>query len=465
MSETGIKPLLEQFIRELQSTLQTRTIYGATHNLTREAIDKLYAKLLAVLDGRHQITLGIIGTEVAFEREPLYEVSRNATNLIAHFKELNIEKISFETGISVEECTAFVTLCASAAKDIIQSGGIEKTSADLGLRHVVFGKIGYAKEEESKESRDDALQLAKSGYQGGLTFLQEAFQDIQNNRPINVKAARVFASGIISNLMKNKYSLLILTSTKTHDEYTFVHAINVSIFTLVQAESLGIRQDLLSDIGVAGLLHDTGKLVLSGDILRKKGKLDPHEFEMVRSHPVDGARLLVQTPDTHPLSSIGAFEHHLRYSQKGYPERLFGGAPNLVSFLIAIADVYDALRSKRAYHEEMAPETTYEEMKKMSGDYFHPELLENFFHVIGMYPPGTLVELTDKRVGMVVRESALDIRRPQVEILYDSNSEKVGQNYIVNLMEKDSATQEFRWSVSRSIIPSPRFEIPEKYKT
>ncbi|HNX81314.1 MAG TPA: HD domain-containing protein [Candidatus Omnitrophota bacterium] len=459
----GIKPLLEQFIRELQSTLQTRMIYGPTHHLTKEAIDKVYAKLLLVLEGRQEITLGIIGTEIAFEKEPLYEVSRNASNLVAHFKELTIEKISFEAGISVDECAAFVALCASTAKEIVQSGGIEKTAAVSGLTHVVFGKIGYSK-DEAQDEHDDALQLAKGGYQSGLSFLQEAFQDIQNNRPINVKAARVFASSIITNLMKNKYSLLILTSTKTHDEYTFVHAINVSIFTVVQAESLGIRQDLLSDIGVAGLLHDTGKLVLSGEVLRKKGKLDPKEFEMVRSHPVDGARLLVQTPDTHPLSSIGAFEHHLRYSLKGYPERLFGGPPNLVSYLIAIADVYDALRSKRAYHEEMAPETTYEEMRKMSGDYFHPDLLENFFHVIGMYPPGTLVELTDKRVGMVVRESALDIRRPQVEILYDSNSEKVGQNYIVNLMEKDPATQEFRWSVSRSIIPSPRFEIPEKYK-
>ncbi len=464
MSDVDIRVLIGEFIRELQSTLQTHTIYGGEHALTKQAVEKLYAKLSQVLENRREVTIGIIGTEIAFEKEPLYDVSRYAANLIAHYKELSIEKISFESGVTLEECTAFVRLCASPAQTILQSGGIEKAAGELGVMRVVFGKIGYASKEEKGEGHDDALQLARGGYQNGLSFLQEAFQDIQNNRPINVKAARVFASGIISNLMKNKYSLLILTSTKSHDEYTFVHAINVSIFTLVQAESLGIRHDLLSDIGVAGLLHDTGKLVLSGEILRKKGKLDPKEFEMVRSHPVDGARLLVQTPDTHPLSSLGAFEHHLRYSQKGYPERLFGGAPNLVSYLIAIADVYDALRSKRAYHEEMAPEVTFDEMQKMSGEYFHPELLENFFHVIGMYPPGTLVELTDKRVGMVVRESALDIRRPQVEILYDSNSEKVAQNYIVNLMEKDPATQEFRWSVSRSIIPSPRFEIPEKYK-
>jgi hypothetical protein len=136
---------------------------------------------------------------------------------------------------------------------------------------------------------------------------------------------------------------------------------------------------------------------------------------------------------------------------------------NLASMMIAISDVYDALRSKRAYREEMAAEKTYDEMLKLRGEYSHPELLDNFFKIVGVYSPGTLVELNNRAIGIVVKESALDIRRPQVEIIYNSKGEKEKSPYIVNLLQKDADVRNYRWTIVKSVVPSDRYEVPGKY--
>ena len=122
----------------------------------------------------------------------------------------------------------------------------------------------------------------------------------------------------------------------------------------------------------------------------------------MHSHPIDGAEILLETPNVPLLSAISTFAHHMKYDMQGYPTRLYGDKLNLVSMMITIADTYDAMRDKRSYHEALAAEKVYEEMVESSGKHFHPDLLDIFFKRIGIYPPGTLVELDNNAVGLVV---------------------------------------------------------------
>jgi hypothetical protein len=130
--------------------------------------------------------------------------------------------------------------------------------------------------------------------------------------------------------------------------------------------------------------------------------------------------------------------------------------------MISIADYYDAMRSTRHYRAEMTPEEVYEEMMRLSGKQFHPDLLNHFFSIIGVYPPGTLVELDTKEIGIVVKESATDFKRPQVEILYDGEGKKVKDPETVNLLAKDDAGA-FKKSIVRSLAQSDAAKIPGKY--
>jgi len=452
---------VEKMVLSLSNARRIHSMYGEDHKITKEIIDKLYEELNSLLSETEEVTIGVIGDEMAFEKEPFYEISKKIRNFIDFLKETDAVKISFTRGLTKNELAEFIGILSLKPKQMEKDRGLLKIFESSDIRNIAIGKIGFRKDKQ--ELTDENIKdLARKSYQEGLSFLTETLDNISKNQPINIKSARKFVSTIVSNLLKNKSLLLILTSTKSHDESTFVHDINVAIFTLLQAEALGLRQDYLGDIGVAALLHDAGKLAVSGDILRKKGKLDQEELKTIRSHPVDGAKILLESPGVSTIAALAAFEHHIQYDKEGYPKRPFDRDPNLISMMVTIADYYDAVRSRRYYREEMAPEKTYEDMIKLSGKLFHPDLLENFFNIIGVYPPGTLVELDTKEIGLVVRTSIVDIRHPQVEILYGAKGEKVDNPFIVNLLEKDKKG-DYKRNIVKSILASDKIKVPTKY--
>ena len=450
---------VEEFIRMLVSAVHVRALYGEHHKITQDTIDGLYSILDGIMNQTEEITVGIIGSEIAFEEEPFYEMSRQVSGFIEHLKKLKAEKLSFKKGITKDEISNLLIIL-TMKEEALKDGGLAKAFGSYGIKNAVFGHIGPGKktEEEPGEAEPDA----RKEFEKTIDFFEKAYKDFQSGNYIDAKAARHLAGNIVRTLLKDKSLLLILTSTKSHDESTFIHDINVAIFTILQADAMGLGQRYLHDIGTAALLHDSGKLSIPADILRKREELTEDEKEKIKRHPVNGAKILLETPGISPLAAIGAFEHHIGYNMEGYPKKAYNKESNLVSMMIAIADYYDALRSRRHYRQEMAPEKTYDEMSRLAGREFHPDLLSNFFVMIGVYPPGTLVELDTREIGIVVKESSLDIKRPQVEILYDEHGQKAGESHIVNLLAKDENGRHKR-TIVKSIISSDKIKIPERY--
>ena len=163
------------------------------------------------------------------------------------------------------------------------------------------------------------------------------------------------ASELIDNLAQavaqNRTALVALTALKEYDNYTFTHMVNVSILTMAQARALSVEGALLREFGLAALMHDIGKVRTPIEMLNKPDKLTDDEFAIMRMHVVDGAEILRRTPDMPPLAPVVAFEHHLRLDGTGYPVGVNATALNLGTMLCSIADVYDAMRSQRAYQE------------------------------------------------------------------------------------------------------------------
>ena len=251
----------------------------------------------------------------------------------------------------------------------------------------------------------------------------------------------------------------MLTSMKNRNEDTFEHGINVAAFTLLQAEMLGIEKKYLVDVGMSAMLHDIGRLSspIEEDMAdQEKSELknnNQNNIEKQIQLDIKGAKILLETDGIGALPAIVAFEHNINYdlSSSG-PKKLYGKSLNLISMMIAISDYYDKLRKKNSFYESGGPEKAYEEMMKLAGKNFHPDLLKNFFSVIGVFPPGTLVELDSKEVAMVIQASMMDIRRPQVEVLYTADGEKLKEPRIINMIEKDRKGQ-YKRSIIKSIAP------------
>jgi HD-GYP domain-containing protein (c-di-GMP phosphodiesterase class II) len=202
---------------------------------------------------------------------------------------------------------------------------------------------------------------------------------------------------------------------------------------LAQVEMLGLSERNLEEIASGGLLHDMGKLQIADEIIEKPGPLTPEEWEIVRRHPVLGAELLGRMRDVSDVARIVAFEHHLRYDAQGYPPRRHPWPFNLVTGVAAIADCYDAMRSRRPYDKSWPCEQVYRRMMELSGTAFHPGLLDRFFRIVGMYAPGTVVRLSTGTVGKVVRNHPAWHDRPIVQVLGIPGEAAPEQTWLLDL--------------------------------
>jgi putative nucleotidyltransferase with HDIG domain len=182
-----------------------------------------------------------------------------------------------------------------------------------------------------------------------------------------------------------------LASLKSHDEYTFVHTINVALLSTALAEEVGMRGDTLLDLTVAAVLHDIGKRMIPKSVLNKEGKLTDDEWKIVQRHPVDGARLLFDAPDIPPIAPIVAYEHHM-YPDGGYPRVAGGWKMHLASRIVQVADVFDALRTDRPYRAGMSPQDAIDILQKDAGTRYEHALLDAF---IGRVSGNTQRELPE----------------------------------------------------------------------
>ena len=458
MVRHSAKEIIEELIKRLARAIQIVRIYEQDHQLTKEALTDLHGLLAEILSVRDMITLGIVGNEFAFEKEPLYELSQRRQNLIQHFKSLGVKKIVFMPGIDTAELYRFCQLLGMKADAMDAEEGLQGMFDSAGFEHIAIGDIGALRRGEADSIRQERLQdLVKKDYRNSIKYLTKTFKELKTNQKLNTDSARQIVDGLMKNLMKNKNLLLLMTSMKSHDEDVFEHGVNVAIFTLLQGEMLGIEKKYLVDMGMAAMLHDIGRLsdtVTQGfyqtSWFEKTEKTPEQEEEEQNKQDVKGAKILLETEGIGALPAIAAFEHNIKYDMTGGPAKKYGKQLNLVSMLISISDYYDKMRKEPFYYEEGGPEKAYDEMMKLTGKQFHPDLLNNFFAVMGIYPPGTLVELDSGEIALVIQASMMDIRRPQVEILYNAKGEKYRDPRIVNLNERDRRGQ-YRRSIVKSI--------------
>jgi HD-GYP domain-containing protein (c-di-GMP phosphodiesterase class II) len=460
MANDDTRAAVERFVLTLQAALQARAVYGEAHRIAADSATASHARLQEGLAGRTEVTLGVTADRLVFDGQPLHRLGRTADAVTTSFVRAGVAKVTFRRAASRDEIVAFLALV-----DTLRSTeGAAAAAVDAsGLRNIVIEGIANAGAGEKASGPDVAVSACAADYSNGVEVLGDIARSVGDGRPIDAAAANAFVGRILERLIEHQHPLLIAASLKRHDEYSFVHSINVAVLALSLAQGLGLGESVLAEIGMAGFLHDSGKLGVAGRILTKKEKLTEEEFDQVRLHPLDGAKILARTPGLHPLVATAAFEHHLRYDGQGYPRKKFGEGLNLASLIVAITDVYDSLRSNRSYRTGMAPEQAHAEMQGMCGTHLCPELLAAFFRAVGVYPPGTMVELADGHVGIVVAPGAEDARRPRVEVCYLKGAGKVRQPRVVDLAEKQAGGG-YTNAISRSVAPSEGYEIPARYK-
>lgn len=278
-------------------------------------------------------------------------------------------------------------------------------------------------------------------------------EDIRLGQSIKTDEAQKAVNSIIDSLMEDKEALLCLSQLKSRDEYTVFHSLNVLILSVAFAKQLGLGVDDLQLIGLGGLLHDIGKMKIPLEILNKPGKLTDSEFVIMKNHVLLSKEIIEKSGDFPQKTMDFVLHHHERYNGKGYPFGLTGEAISLFGRIAAIVDVYDAITSDRVYHSALATTEAIKKIFEWSKTDFDQSLVEHFIKTIGIYPTGSIVEINQSDVGMVVSNNQENALKPSVLLLWDKQKHKYQPPRLIDLQEQLPDRNKPLWAVSRVFGP------------
>ncbi len=305
-----------------------------------------------------------------------------------------------------------------------------------------------AKEVTARVSVQDELVAAKRIHTKAKEAVISMFSEVRMGNALEVEGAVQLVDEINQSMARNADAMLSLIRLKNTDEYTYLHSVAVCALMVALGRKLGLEGDILQQAGVAGLLHDIGKMAIPNEILNKPGKLTDEEFYIVKTHPRKGWEILNAVKnweirnasyDVSDMVLDVCLHHHERIDGQGYPDKLSGDALTLYARMGAICDVYDAITSDRCYKKGWAPADSIKKMATWKEDHFDETVFHAFVKTLGIYPNGTLLKLESGRLGIVIEQSVKSLTTPIIKVFFSTRSDAHIPMEIVDL-SKDSDT-------------------------
>lgn len=409
---------LDELLRRLAGAVKAVHLYSPDHPIVGRAVDNLVEILDRLLAEHAELVLGIVEGRMIADGQPILGAP-GTSDTLERLQSAGIDRLAILQGITREELSRFILR--------LPAPGAHRSASDdaptvEGSEHIRITRVRMQRHGEGAAAGGSAVRQV---YDDAVARVEQAWQNAVAEGSPDPALVQDVVEGLAQMLGQNRRSLVALTALCQYDNYTFTHMVNVSVLTMAQARSLGVDGGLLRQFGTAGLLHDVGKIRTPPEILTKPSKLTDQEFAIMKRHPVDGADILRRQIDMPPLAAIVAFEHHLRVDGMGYPEGVRRTSLNVATQLCAIADVYDAMRSQRAYQQAFPTDRILAVLQQNDGTRFDQHLVRRFSQMMGIYPPGNLVRLDTGALAVVIQAHAPDPARPMVRIVTEPDGRQI----------------------------------------
>jgi len=381
---------LDYFLSTLGVLFRMRRIYPSGAKQVLQSA-KLASQKLAAWGRPVRITF--LGNDAIVENRRYETIPTSYRALFQSLQQLRFESVQIDTDAGEDDLTAWIE--SVVTKDQTPYRGTKIIAGSLDL--------------EKKVETNSVLTRAITGYLGFLAEAQGILSDLESKKPEGIVRAREVVCAIVARLAIGKELFEPIREMKNFDDYTFTHALNVCVLSSALARALWVPEDMVSVIAMAGLCHDLGKKDIPKEVLNKNGPLEPHERLLMEKHSASGAELLLEIPGVesgNPLLPVVAYQHHMGANQSGYPKvngNLSHFKMHFASQLIAIADVYDALRTVRPYRSAMsvAKASTILIRDALSGKLLK-EYVSSFLLLLNVLAAGRRVMLSDGSRGIIV---------------------------------------------------------------
>jgi HD-GYP domain-containing protein (c-di-GMP phosphodiesterase class II) len=417
-----------QILVRLVAVFRTARTHDVSNQAFQRQLQDLMALLLRCMEDENEVTLAAVADYFYLNGQRVRVQASLLSiyhSLMADFERRSLGGVRFLEGVAAPELERFIQLFM-AAEDPGVAEHLPQAVQEASIQHIVpilaseIGKDDVARPIEESNQPGGRAGAKRTFWRAVLGTKKIMLHAHQTGRP-DLRHAKRLVQPLVDNIMNHEYSLVGLTALKDHDEYTYAHCVNVSILSVSMGHVLGFSRQSLADLGVAGLVHDIGKIAIPGDVLRKPAKLSSEEWALMRRHPIEGVRMMTRMPGLSMLaldSMRVCFEHHMNFDRTGYPEVGIDWGQATMSRVVALADCFDAMTAHRAYHRR--PFTPFEALKYLMGPnrvQFDPAVLWSLVRTVGLYPPGSVLLTDSGHVVLSVSPNSDDLRRPFCRVL------------------------------------------------
>ncbi len=378
------------FLNAFAHALAAMTLYRPGHPARERAIDDAYRELSDLQATESRPLFTFLGDEIVFGRLPLRELK--AWDWGQRLALAGIQRLEFSDVVSREEFEQFLDEVLAR----LTLSAIDTTEARQMRRSSIrFGAVGVrgGDEQHAAAIPTATITYSLSEEADAVRWVQE---EVQARGVLPLTEAEAVVRSLSIAMHGGRQIMIPLLQLKEFDQYTTTHSMNVAVLTMALAESRGLSARDVRAFGVAGLLHDIGKVKIPIEVLTKPGRFSDSERALMNRHPAEGARLILRAEEDLDLAAVVAYEHHIMLNGDGYPTFQFRRDCHEGSKLVHVCDVYDALRTHRPYREAWPQSKTLSYIEDRAGTEFDPELAGAFVRMMRQVEPQVAV-LTDER--------------------------------------------------------------------
>lgn len=368
------------FLNSLAQTFSALSLYPEGHAARERALDATYQKLVDLLEEEANPVYSFLGDEVVFCNAPLREM--RGWEWSGRLGGVGLQRVEFDRTATREDLEDFLD---QALKRLNQQMIDTLEVRQLRPSGIRWGEVGIRGEEDLMDEVATATLSFSLGEEAET--VRWLHSEVTSGKELPLIEAEAVVRGLSVAMHGDRQIMLPLLRLREFDEYTTTHSLNVCVLTMALAEWIGLGAQDVRAFGVAGLLHDLGKVKIPLEILNKSGKLDDAERQVMNSHPTEGARIIISSEPDLDMAAVVAYEHHIMLNGGGYPRFAYARDCHRASKLVHVCDVYDALRTNRPYRDAWPSDKVLAYLEERSGVEFDGDVAHAFSRMMRDWEP------------------------------------------------------------------------------
>ncbi|UCF30430.1 MAG: HD domain-containing protein [bacterium] len=415
-------------IKFLDNAVRNIALYPADHPSVRGVVRRMADLLEAHFRSREEVLIGVINGVLYIEDYLFYEGTPFSDSILAMLTRFGVDDLIMAKGVSVEELLNLAEILKGKEEG---REAFVRQVREKGIDH-----IGLKSFQMGRGDGDELPTKGLEAYKDAITTMRGLFGEVRTGKLPPLREAENIVEGLVDRLKTNRTVLMLLSSLKGYDAYTYQHCVNVGILALLLAEAEGFDMRAVKYAALAGMMHDIGKVKVPLEILNKPGVLTQREWAAIKAHPVYSAEVVRGMGGGEEI--VRAVKgHHMHHNGAGYPVASTPAGPSDIAKLVSVVDNYDAITTIRSYKRPMTPQDALAFLQQGRGNMFDPRHVDSLVKMVGVYPPGAMVRLSSNEIGLVTDGGGQN-SKPVIKMILDGDNRPFDHQWDLDLASPEA---------------------------